>query len=112
MSTGAVADKIKVGRPRKANGNINELCNRNLKQLANRNWYYEKGYLIHRIKSLVSKYKIDANECPYASDYNRKNNEQLHEIIRKLSEWILQHSEISLFDARTPQPRIKLITND
>ena len=112
MSTCAVADKIKVGRPRKENGNINELRNRNLKQQANRNWYYEKGYLIHRIKSLVSKYKIDSSEYPYASDYNRKTNEQLHEIIRKLSEWILQHSEISLFDARTPQPRMKLITYD
>ena len=95
-----------IGRPKKPNGNINDIRNRSEKQKKNREWYYERGYLINKIKNLISKYRIDVVDCDFALSYTSKNKEELEGIIKQLTRWTITHCDTA-FLPPTPQPRTR-----
>jgi hypothetical protein len=98
-------DKV-IGRPKNPNGNINDIRNRGEKQRKNRDWYYERGYLINKIKYLVTKYHIDVVECECALNYSSKTKEELEGTVKELTRWIMLNCE-SAFFLRIPQPRTR-----
>jgi len=95
-----------IGRPKNPNGNINDIRNRSQKQKKNRDWYYERGYLINKIKYLICKYNIDVVECDFALNYTSKNKEELEGIIKGLTRWIILNCDTA-FLPPTPQPRTR-----
>lgn len=92
------------GRPRNPLGNINDIQNREMKQAKNRQWYYEKGFLINSIKHLVTKYHVDMVDCSFVLDYNRKSQEELKGTLQMLINWILEHRKDSFFPSE-PIPK-------
>ena len=99
-----VTETKRRGRPRNPLGNINDIQNRETKQAKNRQWYYEKGFLINSIKHLVSKYQVDMVECSFVLNYNRKTKEELTAILQTLINWILVHRGFFLFPS-APIPK-------
>jgi hypothetical protein len=99
-------EKKVIGRPKKLNGNINDIRNRVEKQEKNRNWYYERGYLINKIKNLINKYHIDVVDCDFALNYSSKNKEELEGIIKELTMWIISNCN-TVFLPSIPQPRTR-----
>ena len=97
----------KIGRPKNPDGNINDIRNRSEKKKLNRDWYYERGYLINKIKYLIIKYNVDVVECGLALDYATKPKPDLETMIIDLSRWIVTNRDTALLPS-APQPRRRI----